>query len=235
MANIAYSALVNAVRGKIGTVVFMNAKSGPTARVKAGVRNPKSLAQRAVRGYLSKAAKTFEGLTSAQADAWNAYGAGQVRHNPVTGETYPLSGISAYVELAVKFLQLTPTGTLPVTPPATDFTGDTITLTATAGTGQITLTASGASQLGVTCEVLLQKLPGRNRKPNPDGYVHAAFKLFASGSLDLVVPVPPGFYAAAYRFVKNTTGQATDLVALPVQTVTLMVEGGGNVAKKKAA
>lgn len=236
MAKIAYSAIVNEVRGKIGTVVFSSAKNGPTARVKAGVRNPDTGNQRAVRSYLTKAAKTFKGMTTAQADAWNVFGAAQIRHNPVTGETYRLSGISAFVELATKFLQLTPNGAIPMTPPTAEFTGDTITLTALAGTGQVTFTASAANTLGVTTEVLLQKLPSKNRKPGPDGYVHAGWKAFTLGSLDLVVSIPAGYYAAAYRFVKANTGQASPLVALPLQTVTLSMAGGNEgTTKKKAA
>jgi len=233
MAKIAFSPLVNEVRGKMGTVVFTNAKNGPTARVHGSVRNPKSLAQRAVRSYLSKAAKTFKTMTATQAAAWNAYGATITRHNPVTGDTFTLSGISAFVELTTKLLQLNPTATIPMSPPSSEFAGDTITLTATAGTGQVTFTASGANAAGVTTEVLLQKLASLNRKPNPDGYVHAGWKAFGS-SLDLVVSVPAGYYAAGYRFVKTATGQATSLVTLPVQTVAFsMVES--DAPKKKAA
>lgn len=235
MAKIAYSPLVNEVSGKMGTVVFSKAKNGPTARVKASVRNPKSAAQRAVRGYLSKAAKTFESMTPAQADVWNQYGATLTKHNPVTGETYALSGISAFVELSTKLLQFNPTATLPLTPPATEFTGDVITMTALAGTGQVTFTASAQNTLGVVTEVLLQKLPGRNRKPNPNGYTHAGFKAFMSGDLDLVVSVPAGYYAAAYRFVKANTGQESEPVALPIQTVTLSVSDDGPAPTKKKA
>ena len=234
MAKIAFSPLVNEVRGKMGTVVFTNAKNGPTARAHGSVRNPKSLAQRAVRSYLSKAAKTFKTMTTTQAAAWNAYGSTIVRHNPVTGETFTLSGISAFVELTAKLLQLNPTASIPLAPPTSEFPGDTITLTATAGTGQVTFTASAPNAIGVTTEVLLQKLPSLNRKPNPDGYTHAGWKAFFGGSLDLVVSMPAGYYAAGYRFVKTATGQASPIVTLPVQTVAFSLAADG-APKKKAA
>ncbi len=226
VANIAYGSVVEEARGLIGRVVFTRAKNGPTARIKAIVRNPRTLEQRQVRSYLSRASKAFKNLTSAQAAAWNAFGATQVRSNPVTGETYTLSGISAFVELAAKFLQVQPNGTIPLAPPTSEFPGDSVTLTATAGTGQILLSASGANALGVTTEILLQPLPSRNRKPNPKGYDSEVFRAFATGSLDQVVTVPAGFYAAAYRFVRIATGQASDLVTIPVVTVNLSLEQG---------
>ncbi|MCW5935755.1 MAG: hypothetical protein KIT11_00415 [Fimbriimonadaceae bacterium] len=237
MAKIAYSALVEEVRGKIGTIVFSAAEVGPTVRIKASVKNPKTNGQRAIRSYLSKAAKTFENMTSQQAAAWNAFGKTQQRSNPVTGESYTLSGISAFVELAVKFLQIAPNGSLPLAPPTTDFTGDTITVSATAGTGQITFTGSGPNSLGVTTEFLIQRLPSRNRRPNPEGYASAGFKVLATNNLDFVATVPAGFYAVGYRFVRTGTGQATDIVTLPLQTVALSVEDSGQVpsTKKKAA
>lgn len=235
MANIAYSAMLQEARGKMGTVVFTAAKNGPTARVKASVKNPKTASQRTVRAYLTRAAKTFKGFTTAQYNAWNAFGATQVRSNPITGETYTLSGISAFVELTTKFLQVSPNGTIPLAPPTSDFTGDTVTVTATAGVGQVTFTGSSPNGSGITTELLLQRLPSRNRKPNPEGYVSAGFRAFAPGSLEFVATVPAGFYAAGYRFVRTATGQATDIVALPVQTVTLSVEQGDTRGKKRAA
>ena len=47
--------------------------------------------------------------------------------------------------------------------------------------------------------------------------------------------VPPGWYAAAYRFVNVATGQDTRLNEVPVVQVALAVEGTGTGSKKKAA
>ncbi len=237
MAKLSFSAVVEQVRGKVGTVVFSEARNGASLRIKSSVKNPKTNAQRAVRKYLSRSAKTFEGLSLAQAALWNAYGETQQRTDPVTGKTYTLSGINAFVELAIKFLQVQPNGTIPLGPPNTEFSGDTVTVTATAGVGQVLFSGSGPNALGVTTEFLVQRLPARNRKPDPNGYVSAGFKALGTGNLDFVATVTPGVYAVAYRFVRVATGQASEIEPLPLQTVTFSVEEGGSVpaSKKRAA
>lgn len=103
-----------------------------------------------------------------------------------------------------------------------------MTLTATSpSAGVITFTASASNASGVTTEMLIQKLPGRNRTPNPEGYLSAAFQAFSSPTLTKNVFVPAGHYAVAYRFVKTATGQATNPVVIGIQTVALSLEDGG--------
>jgi hypothetical protein len=139
------------------------------------------------------------------------------------------------MQLAVKFLQINPSGTVPVTPPAGPFLGDTITVTAVADTGKVTFTASGPNALGVRTELLLQRLPGRNWNPQPGGYRSRGFVNFTGGSLSSDVPASPGWYAAAYRFVSVATGQATRLAPIGVSQVTLAVAQGATGTKRKAA
>lgn len=228
------------LRGRDGTVVIAKGRSGLKLTPWKAPTNPRTTAQTQVRSYLSRATALYKAMTQSQGNAWRAYGATQVRTNPVTLETYTLTGINAFVELTTKFLQLNPTGTIPMSPPTTKFNGDSITVTASSSAaGTITFTASGANAAGVTTELLIQPLPSLQRKPGAKAYRHAAFKAFASGSLTQNVSVPAGYYAAGYRFVKASTGEATEIVALPVTTVALSLADGGNVesmpAKKKAA
>lgn len=236
IARLAYSSIVNEVRGKMGTDVYSKSRSGPTARVKGSVHNPKTGAQRTVRGNLRSASKAYKNMSTSQAAEWQAYGETIIRHNPLTGGTYTSAGINAFVELATKFLQLNPTGTIPMTPPTTEFVGDTITVSAESETpGQIEFTATAPNASGVTTELLIQQLPSQNREPNPNGYKHAGWKAFASGGLTTTVNVTSGYYAVAYRFVKTATGQATDLIEIPLVTVGFSVAQGGNSSAKKAA
>ena len=100
-------------------------------------------------------------------------------------------------------------------------------MTCTAGTGQVTFTASGANYTGVTTELLLQPLKGKNRVPTAKAYRTKMFKAFATGSLTQAVTVPAGYYAAAYRFVNSATGQMSALVPISVLTIALSVEDGG--------
>ena len=238
MAKFAFSALVENASGRMGSVVWTRARNGATARTWTQVSNPRTNAQTQVRQSFAQAARTFANMTPAQAAAWNAYGQTITRTNPLNGKTYHPAGIDIFMAYATKFLQLSPSGTIPVAPPASPFVGDSISLTAESESpGVISFNASGPNSAGVTTELLIQKLPGSNRKPNPEGYQHAAFKVFTSGSLKQDVNVVAGHYAAAYRFVKNSTGQATELVTLPVMTIGLSVEVGSEsrVSRKKAA
>lgn len=226
------------LRGKDGNVVITRKRSGLTLTPHTTPRNPKTESQVSSRRAMTLASKTFESMTVAQVEAWDAYGATLVRTNPVSGKTYTSTGIAAFIELATKFLQMSPNGTIPLTPPSSDFLGDTITLTAGSETpGEIQFDASGGNAAGVTTELLVQRLPNEHRDPNPNAYKHAAFFTFvASTGQSTTIDVPAGFYAAAYRFVRTATGQATDLVYLPVQTVALSVaKGGQSGAPQKAA
>lgn len=233
--------MVDNASGKMGTVVWTEARNGHTARVWRRVRNPSTAAQTVVRGYLARAARTFSGMTAEQAAAWKAYGQSITLHNPINGQSYHPSGIDIFVALTTKFLQVSPNGTIPMTPPTSDFTGDSITVAATVSGSNIVFTASGANTIGVTTEVLIQRLPALNVVPNPKGYRSAGFKVFVGGSLTQNVPVTAGHYAVAYRFVRVATGQATPLVVLPISTVALSLADGGAseeapaTPKKKAA
>ncbi|HRK22590.1 MAG TPA: hypothetical protein PLX06_12310, partial [Fimbriimonadaceae bacterium] len=145
----------------------------------------------------------------------------------------PVGGIAAFIELTVKFLQNNPAGTIPLVPPTSEFIGDSITVSASAGTGMVTFTATAPNAAGIMTELLLQPLANAHREPSKNGYRSKQFFNFSAGVLTRNVTVPAGFYAAGYRFVKASTGQATPLVALPVQTVALSLAKGGAPAAAK--
>lgn len=215
------------LRGKDGSVVIRKSRSGLVATPRTTPKNPRSNGQVGSRNALSKGSKGFANFTASQAAAWNAYGATITKHNKVSGTTYTSTGISAYNALATKFLQINPGGTVPVAPPTTAFLGDGIAISTTAGTGQVTFTASAANAAGVKTELLVQPLKGKNRKPGARGYVSKGFVAFAAGALSSTVTVPSGYYACAFRFVSTTTGQATALTPLATVTVALSLEDGG--------
>ncbi len=227
----ALSIAFEALRGKAGTVVVCKSRSGMFVRSRVTGKNPRTPAQAAIRTYMAKAATGYKNLTSAQVTNWQNYAQTITKVNPVTGQPYHPSAINAFTALAVKFLQVNPTGAVPTTPPSAAFNGDSLTVTTTGSTGKITFTATAANSPNTKTELLLQALPSRNRAPNPKAYRTKAFATFALGSLFVDITVPPGYYAAAYRFVNTLTGQETLLQPIPTQQVTLAVEEGG----KKAA
>ena len=72
--------------------------------------------------------------------------------------------------LAARFLQVSPAGTIPLTPPASAFNGDGCTVTAAGGAGKVTFTASAANGANITTELL----------PQPNGYRTKGFQVFAA-------------------------------------------------------
>ncbi len=220
MARVAFSAEVADIRGKIGSVVFSRARSGATIRSRGPVRNPKSAAQTAVRGHLGRASSTFKGLSSTNVTAWRAYAATQTATDEISGEVYAPSANAVFVGLATKFLQATPTGTIPTTPPSAPFTGDAVTVSAAGSSGQVAFTATGANAVSVAVELLLQPLASANRTPRPNGYRTKQYHVFVAGALTVSFALPVGWYAPAYRFVNLVTGQSTGLVTLPLVEVS---------------
>lgn len=219
MAQVVYGPNIGFMSGKLGRTVFTKSRSGYNVRTRVKGRNPKSIAQSSVRANFTSASAGFKSLTTTNANAWNNAASGQIKHRRSDGAAYTMTGISYFNALNSKLRQVTPGATLLVTPPVASFAGDTITVTVTGGTGQVTFTASAANTANVSTELLLQPLKSQNRKPTPKGYRTKAFKAFTAGSLTQVVSVPAGTYSAAYRFVNSTTGQEIALVILANITV----------------
>lgn len=233
LAKLRRTVLVSGLSGSSGPVTFKITSEGTIVGERTTPKNPSTPAQVAARTRLTTASRTFQGFTQAQEDAWNAYAEFHRRNDDTTQQRKFLSGIDAYVGLATKFMQANNGGTPPSSPPTTPFAGDTISITATASTGTVTFTASGANAAGVKTELLLQRVASRLRNPSTKGYRSKAFVTFTTPGQEVDVNVPPGWYAAAYRFVKSSTGQASNLVPIGVSQVSLAIEQG--TSKKKAA
>ena len=95
-----------------------------------------------------------------------------------------------------------------------------MSLSATGGTGSVTFTASAPNGLSVQTEMLVQRLARPNRKPGKSDYRMKGFKQFISSSLSLTIPLTPGTYSCAFRFVQGLTGQQTPLVVVGTVTVS---------------
>lgn len=207
--------------GKLGNIVINKGKNGQvTVRSKVTPTNPRTAAQLAVRAAQTKSAQTFRNMTTAQVGAWNNYAATLPQVSKKSGRKTKITGIMAFCGLTDKFLQITPGGTVPMTPPASAFTGDVITVTATGGTGSITFTGTAANAANVKTELLIQVLKGKNRLVTAKGYRTKAFIAYASGTLSSVQTVAAGYYGVAYRFVNTTTGQETAIIPIGVVTVS---------------
>jgi len=226
--------------GKLGNVVVNKGKGGTVVvRERVTPANPKTAAQLAVRNAQTKSSKLYATMTSAQIAAWTTYAATLPQVSKRSGRKIKVSAINAFCQLADKYLQINPNGTVPMNPPTYVMAPDNLTITATAGTGQVTFTSNGPNGGITKTELLLQPLKGKNRTPTAKGYRSKGFFQFAVGSLSTTVSVPTGYYAAAYRFVNQTNGQELGIVPIAVVTVALAVEDGGEeqapVSKRKAA
>lgn len=243
MAKAKLSGYFRTLQGRIGDMIFTDTKVGTVMRADETPANPRTAGQVAYRAYFSKAAKGYATLTSIQLDAWRLFAAGLRKVDADTKETYAPTAFNAYTALAAKFYAANNNvGTPPTTPPSTSFAGDSIGVTAAATSGKITFTATGANATNVTTELRIQPLKNANRKPSSHGYRIAAYNAFsaAAGGLTKDVTVPPGAYAAAYRFVNKLTGQTTPLVYITVTGIALGLEDGGAdeapaAPKRKAA
>lgn len=215
MASVIYSPLVDAVRGKAGSAVFVQGRTGPVLKPRVKPANPKTAAQQSVRGSMSASSRSFKGLSTPIVGNWRVFAASITKHNPRTGKAYSPTAINAYNSLSAKFFQINPTGAFPVAPPSAAFIGDSITVQTTATAGQISFAAGSANGANIKTECLLQPLKSKNRTPTAKGYRTKGFVAYAAGSLYFPVTVPAGWYVPAYRFVNTLTGQASPLVILP--------------------
>jgi hypothetical protein len=95
---------------------------------------------------------------------------------------------------------------IPLTPPTGIFSGDSVTITAEPAEGGILFTASGPNSPGVVTEFALHKLPNFRRALGK-AFTTAGFHAFQPEPLSNLLPLDPGIYGVAYRFVQSSTGR----------------------------
>ncbi len=235
MAKLKRTVIVGGLSGSSGPVTFKLTSEGTIVSERTSPANPNTAAQQAARLRFTTTSRTYKGFTSTQVQQWDDFAQSDLERDPVSGGRRFNDGINAYIALATKFLQATPGGTPPSTPPTAPYVPPTATVTVTGSAGKVTFTSSAPTPANTRTELLLQKLASANRKPQAGAYRSRAFAAFVPGTLSVDVPVGPGFYAAAFRFVNTLTGQATELQPISVTQVTLALAKGGAEDKKKAA
>lgn len=237
MAKAELGVLLQDLRGKAGNTVFAKSRDGIIVKPRVTPANPDTPAQQLVRENLTRAGAEWKTYGASTVQAWYNYAQTITKTNRVSSKKYHSTPFNAFVELTAKLLQYNPTATIPSTPPTASFVGDNISISAGAGTGKVTFTASAANSTDSVTEFLLQPLASATRKPQKGAYRSKGFFQFVPGTLTYDVTVPPGYYAAAYRFVNKVTGQASKLEYLAVQGVTLAIEEGGKTkpTTRKAA
>ena len=207
------------LRGSMDQQTFSRNRSGNILKKKAKITPSNTPKQQKARSNFGKASTLYKALSGPQIASWETYAQAHPVTDPLSGEKYIPAAINVFNGLGSKFLQITPGGTVPSFPPAVAFTGDTLTITPSAGDNAVVFVASAANLAGVKTELMLQLLPSRTRKPAKDKYDSYGFFNFAAANHTAEIDVVPGFYAPAYRYVNPATGQELGIVPLSVVEV----------------
>lgn len=234
MALLKLSNAISGISGRAGNAVYRLTKFGTEFATRPIVNNPDTPAQNAVRSAFTKATQQWRTLTTAQVAAWNEYASMRKEMDDVSGSSASRSGFNWFVGFGTRYFTVNPSATsAPTMPPANPYSGDAISISASAGDAGIVFTASAPNGANSTTAILIQKLRNANAKPGKQ-YRTITHHKFVSGGLEFQLDVTPGYYAVGYQFVETTSGQETKATLLGiVGPVSLSVQQGQS--KKKAA
>ncbi|QYK56558.1 MAG: hypothetical protein KF733_03540 [Fimbriimonadaceae bacterium] len=206
------------LRGRVGEQVVTRTRAGLALRSRARYKFHVTPAFGAASQRLRRANEAWNTLSAAEVEAWWHYADTLRRVDRVTGQEYSPTAKNVFVGLASKVSQVDPLAPVPRVPPAAEFLGDTVGLTVTGVPGGARFTAGAANGADTTTEILVQRLANVRRRPT-GRYVHGAFHTFTPGSLSYDLPLAPGVYALAFRFVRPSTGEMSGLRRLGVVEV----------------
>ena len=219
MARAALSAIVSSTRGRVGNQVLVRSRAGTVVKARPKYKQFPHPAAAEARGRLKAASSAWNEMPLEKVVLWRAYAKTVVKFNPVDGQKYSPTAFNAFIGLATRFLQANPTGTIPLDPPTADFAGDDVIVGVEAIPGGVRFTASGANTPGVVTLLLVQTLANIRRSPT-SFYKEAAVHGFQRGSPTFDLPLNPGAYAFAYRFIEAATGLSTGELLLGVVEVS---------------
>jgi len=201
--------------GRLGDRVYLKGQGKVRSREYKTPRDPRTERQQTTRSRFAQVSQTWRTLTEAQRLAWGKYGSTRRRTAFTWAETDTQNGYGAFMTLALKRLHAQPNADLLTGPPDAPFAGDTITVMAQAGAGELVWQASGVNAPGVVTELLAQPMRRAANLPSPEKYRTAAFAQFTETRLGETTSCAPGLWACAVRFVHAGTGQTTALTVLP--------------------
>ncbi|MCW5936990.1 MAG: hypothetical protein KIT11_06770 [Fimbriimonadaceae bacterium] len=225
MAKLKTACFLPGLSGATGSAVFVQMPDGSVyLRGRPVVDDPDTEAQRHVRGLMRRAARAFRALSAPQQRAWLDYAEEEARRNRREGQATTPRAYNLFTGLAYQVLRIDPGATIPVTPPASPFSGDAPSLSVESVPGAVRFTADAPNGLDVVTELMLARVRSSISLPNPRAYRHQAFVRFVPGSLSVDVPLEDNPYAGRYvacaaRYLRSSTGQAAGPMVLGVVEV----------------
>lgn len=221
MASLGNFLQVTDIRGSVGGNVFSRSRGINTLRARVRPRNPRSTSQLLVRALTTSGSRAAQALSSTNKALWVTYANSLTFHNPVSGAAYTPTWMQAFMQCYMALYLFNPSATTPTTAPTTPYSGDTITLSAAATAGTITVTGSAQSTTGQTVFIYLTRLRSANRAiPAAPGKLYSKIAIPATPFQIPITGLAAGTWAVKYRFVKTATGQGGPLVSLGTFLVT---------------
>jgi len=101
MGKVVFGGGLSLISGRVGGVVYARNRGGYYVRNYVPTPNPNTTHQSTVRGYLTSANASWQGLTSAQRGSWNGYADSLPRVDRI-GRQVKLTGRQVYIGMAIQ-------------------------------------------------------------------------------------------------------------------------------------
>lgn len=226
MAKCRTSFLNPGVSGRLSGIVYVQGRNGTLMRGLPARRVGRvSDAERAGQDLTRSVADHWARLDPAAMARWRSYVQAQSALRAGGGRS-ATNGWNEYFAVGKKLLQIDAQRDLPAEPPTGRFVGDLVQFGVEAyADGDLVpdhlreerppqgvrFVANRGNDEGVLTELTLQGLANGGRLPTARGYRSQGFVAFEGAGV-AEVPVFPGWWACATRFVEAATGRATELV-----------------------
>ena len=202
------------MKGRFGNAILVPYGDDLILREAPGRSEPRSAEQVHAQDRQRRGAQLWRNLDEEAVAAWAAY----AKRNPLPPKADGTPGSTrkdnVFGSLSMRYQLVHGPVAPPWMPPAPTFLGDAIGVSVSPLEPCLTVVADGANAPGVVTQILVQSLAGRNRRTYLEKYVHARIVTFTPDHLSERIESKKGWAAAAYRFIKADTGQATALVEM---------------------
>ena len=184
--------------------------------VSSGLRSKGLLARR---DALQTTNAWFEALDDSERDSWDAWAESYCWHDDAEFIEHRLSTYTVYATLAMKLLEITPDAEMLREPPYEPLEFGTLEIAARDGAGCVFWNANEPTPPHFVIELLAHRLRTPYQIVTAGKFRPLLYARFSAAALVQATALRPGWYALAYRFAHDATGQASSLRFLPLVSV----------------